>query len=117
LRGHEEHLPHRLDGSTIAEWNIQKSIPNGDMSGDGRPRVARWPEAAARIDMNEEAIARIGTARCPRCGSSTSVEEGTRLTPKKQFGWTVADRYSTVVVHQPGRRRKDRVALQDDLAR
>jgi len=42
-----------LDGSTIAEWNIQKSIPNGDMSGDGRLDVSPDGQKLLHRDRHE----------------------------------------------------------------
>jgi len=44
-----------LDGTVIAQWTINKIIPNGDMSGDGRIDVSPdGKRLLLSIDMGEE---------------------------------------------------------------
>ncbi|MEP6668834.1 MAG: translocation protein TolB [Chthoniobacter sp.] len=78
-----------LDGATIGEWNIQKSIPNGDMSGDGRLDVSPdGQKLLLGIDMNEEAHRKDWDGPLPAIWTlDLASKKGTRLTPKKQFGW------------------------------
>ncbi|MEI9897326.1 MAG: hypothetical protein WDN28_26565 [Chthoniobacter sp.] len=78
-----------LDGAAIAEWNIEKSIPNGDMSGDGRIDVSPdGQKLLLGIDMNEEAHRKDWDGPLPAVWTLDLVsKKATRLTPKKLFGW------------------------------
>jgi TolB protein len=78
-----------LDGSTIAQWSIQKSIPNGDMSGDGRIDVSPdGQKLLLGIDMGEEAHRKDWDGPLPAVWIlDLASKKGTRLTSKKLFGW------------------------------
>ena len=63
-----------LDGVVLAQWKIEKIIPNGDMSGDGRIDISPdGKRLLLGIDMARNPIAKIGTALSPLCGYSTSI--------------------------------------------
>jgi TolB protein len=78
-----------LDGSTIAQWDIKKSIANGEMSGDGRIDVSPdGRKLLLGIDMGEEAHRKDWDGPLPAVWTlDLASKKGTRLTPKKIFGW------------------------------
>jgi len=78
-----------LDGATIEQWDIKKSIPNGDMSGDGRIDVSPdGQKLLLGIDMNEEAHRKDWDGPLPALWTlDLASKKGTRLTSKKLFGW------------------------------
>jgi len=78
-----------LDGSVIAQWEIQKSITNGDMSGDGRIDVSPdGKKLLLGIDMGEEAHRKDWDGPLPAVWTlDLESKKGTRLTSKKLFGW------------------------------
>jgi TolB protein len=58
-----------LDGAVRAQWKINKIVPNGDMSGDGRIDVSPdGKRLLLSIDMGKNPVAKIGMDRCQRCG-------------------------------------------------
>jgi TolB protein len=78
-----------LDGSTIAQWDVEKSIPNGDMSGNGRIDVS--PDGQKLLlgaDMNEEAHRKTWDGPFPAVWVlDLASKKATRVTSKKLFGW------------------------------
>ena len=63
-----------LDGVVLAQWKIEKIIPNGDMSGDGRIDISPdGKRLLLGIDMARNPIAKIGTARCLLYGRLISI--------------------------------------------
>src|SRR5262249_25459099 len=78
-----------LDGAVRAQWKINGIVPKGDMSGDGRIDVSPdGKRLLLSIDMDE------GSRRTDWDGPLPALwtfdmrsEKGTRLTPKKLFGW------------------------------
>jgi TolB protein len=78
-----------LDGAVIAQWEIKKSIVNGDMSGDGRIDVSPdGKKLLLGIDMGEEARRKDWDGPLPALWTlDLESKKGTRLTSKKLFGW------------------------------
>ncbi|HSI15025.1 MAG TPA: hypothetical protein VK961_23435 [Chthoniobacter sp.] len=78
-----------LDGSVIAQWEIKKSIANGDMSGDGRIDISPdGKKLLLGIDMGEEAHRKDWDGPLPAVWTlDLESKKGTRLTSKKLFGW------------------------------
>ena len=78
-----------LDGAVIAQWEIQKVIPNGDMSSAGRIDVS--PDGGRLllgIDMNEEAHRKGWDGPLPAVWVlDLATQKSERLTPRKLFGW------------------------------
>ena len=78
-----------LDGAVRAQWKINKIVPEGDMSGDGRIDVSPdGKRLVLSIDMDE------GSGRTDWDGPLPALwafdmqsQKATRLTPKKLFGW------------------------------
>lgn len=78
-----------LDGAVRAQWKINKIVPEGDMSGDGRIDVSPdGKRLLLSIDMDE------GSGRTDWDGPSPALwafdmqsQKSTRFTPKKLFGW------------------------------
>lgn len=78
-----------LDGATLEQWEIKKSIPNGDMSGDGRIDVSPdGQKLLLGIDMGEEAHRKDWDGPLPALWTlDLASKKATRITPKKLFGW------------------------------
>lgn len=78
-----------LDGAVIAQWEIKKSIANGDMSGDGRIDVSPdGKKLLLGIDMGEEARRKDWDGPLPALWTlDLESKKGTRLTSRKLFGW------------------------------
>lgn len=78
-----------LDGAVLAQWEITKSIANGDMSGDGRIDVSPdGRKLLLGIDMGEEAHRKDWDGPLPAIWMlDLESKKGTRLTPRKLFGW------------------------------
>jgi TolB protein len=78
-----------LDGAVRAQWKIEKIIPKGDMSGDGRIDVS--PDGRRlllSIDMGEESGREDWDGPLPALWAfDLQSQKATRLTPKKQFAW------------------------------
>jgi TolB protein len=83
-----------LDGTVIAQWAINKIIPDGDMSGDGRIDVS--PDGKRLLlsvdmsgDINEEPDRNvIWIGPMPALWSfNLDSQRAVRITPKKLFGW------------------------------
>jgi TolB protein len=78
-----------LDGAVLAQWKIDKIVPKGDMSGDGRIDVS--PDAKRlllSIDMGEESGRKDWDGPLPALWAfDLESQKATRLTPKKLFGW------------------------------
>jgi TolB protein len=77
-----------LEGKEIAHWDIEKSIPNGDMSGAGRIDVSPdGQKLLLGIDMNEEAHRKGWDGPLAAVWVfELASKKATRLTPKKLFG-------------------------------
>ncbi len=78
-----------LDGAVIAQWEINKCISNGDMSGDGRIDVSPdGKKLLLGIDMGEEARRKDWDGPLPALWTlDLDSKKGMRLTSKKLFGW------------------------------
>ncbi len=78
-----------LDGAVRAQWKIDKIVPKGDMSGDGRIDVSPdGKRLLLSIDMGEESSRKDWGGPLPALWSfDLQSQKATRLTPKKLFGW------------------------------
>ena len=78
-----------LDGAVRAQWKIDKIVPKGDMSGDGRIDVSPdGKRLLLSIDMGEESGRKHWDGPLPALWSfDLESQKATRLTPKKLFGW------------------------------
>jgi len=78
-----------LDGAVIAQWEIHKVIPNGDMSSAGRIDVSPDSQRLLLgIDMNEEAHRKDWEGPLPAVWMlDLTTQKSERLTSKKLFGW------------------------------
>jgi TolB protein len=78
-----------LDGTNRAQWKISKIVPKGDMSGDGRIDVSPdGKRLLLSIDMSEESGRKDWDGPLPALWAfDLQSQKGTRLTPKKLFGW------------------------------
>jgi TolB protein len=78
-----------LDGKTITQWQIDKIIPNGGMSGDCRADVSPdGKRLLLSIEMGEEAKRKDWDGPLPAIWSfEIASQKAARLTPKKLFGW------------------------------
>lgn len=78
-----------LDGATIEQWEIEKSIPNGDMSGDDRLEVSPdGTKLLIGVDMNEETHRKDWDGPLPAVWLfDLTTKKSTRITSKKLFGW------------------------------
>jgi TolB protein len=78
-----------LDGATLGQWSIKKSIPNGDMSGDGRIEVSPdGNKLLLGVDMGEEAHRKDWDGPLPALWTlDLASKKASRLTTKKLFGW------------------------------
>ncbi len=78
-----------LDGAVRAQWKINKIVPKGDMSGDGRIDVSPdGKRLLLSIDMGEESGRKDWDGPLPSLWSfDLQSQKATRLTPKKLFGW------------------------------
>ena len=78
-----------LDGAVRAQWKINKIVPEGDMSGDGRIDVSpNGKRLLLSIDMGEESERTDWDGPLPALWSfDLQSQKATRLTPKKLFGW------------------------------
>ena len=78
-----------LDGAVINQWNIEKIIPNGSMSGDGRIDVS--PDGKLlllSIDMGEETSRKDWDGPLPALWTfDIATQRAVRVTPKTLFGW------------------------------
>jgi len=78
-----------LDSPVRAQWNIEKIIPRGDMSGDGRIDVSPdGKRLLLSIDMGEESGRKDWDGPLPALWAfDLQAQKATRLTPKKLLGW------------------------------
>ena len=78
-----------LDGAVRSQWKIEKIVPNGDMSGDGRIDVSPdGKRLLLSIDMGEESGRKNWDGPLPAiCSFDVEPRKTTRLTPKNLFGW------------------------------
>jgi TolB protein len=78
-----------LDGAVLAQWKIDKIVPKGDMSGDGRIDVSPdGKRLLLSIDMGEESGRKNWDGPLPALWTfDMQSQKATRLTPKKLFGW------------------------------
>jgi TolB protein len=78
-----------LDGAVRAQWKINKIVPKGDMSGDGRIDVSPdGKRLLLSIEMGEESGSKDWDGPLPSLWSfDLQSQKATRLTPKKLFGW------------------------------
>ena len=74
-----------LDEAVRAQWKIEKVIPNGDMSGDGRIDVSPdGKRLLLSIDMGEESGRKDWDGPLPALWTfDLQAQKATRLTPKK----------------------------------
>jgi TolB protein len=78
-----------LDGSVLAQWTIEKIIPNGDMSGDDRIDVSPdGKHLLLSVQMSEEHNRKDWDGPQPALWSfDLTTQKSVRLTPKKLFAW------------------------------
>jgi len=78
-----------LDGGVIAQWEIQKLVPKGDMSSSGRIDVSPdGQHLLLGIDMDEEVNRKDWEGPPPAVWTfDLTTQKSERLTPKKLFGW------------------------------
>jgi TolB protein len=78
-----------LDGLVRAHWKINRIVPNGDMSGDGRIDISPdGKRLLLSIDMGEESGRTDWDGPLPALWVfDLQSKKATRLTPKKLFGW------------------------------
>ncbi len=78
-----------LDGAVRAQWKINKIVPKGDMSGDGRIDVSPdGKRLLLSIDMGEESGRKDWDGPLPALWAfDLQSQKAMRLTPKKLFGW------------------------------
>ena len=78
-----------LDGAVRAQWKIDKIVPKGDMSGDGRIDMSPDDKRLLlSIDMGEESGRKDWDGPLPALWSfDLQSQKATRLTPRKLFGW------------------------------
>jgi len=78
-----------LDGAVRAQWKINKIVPKGDMSGDGRIGVSPdGKRLLLSIDMGEESGRTDWDGPLPALWAfDVQSKKATRLTPKELFGW------------------------------
>ena len=78
-----------LDGSMLSQWKIEKIIPNGGISGDGR--IAVSPDGKRlllSIDMGEEHNRKDWDGPPPALWTfEIATQKAVRITPKTLFGW------------------------------
>jgi TolB protein len=79
----------KLDGAVLDRWNIEKTIPNGDMSGDGRIDVS--PDGRLlllSIDMAEENNRKDWDGPPPALWTfEIATQKAVRVTQKHLFAW------------------------------
>jgi TolB protein len=78
-----------LDGAVRTQWKINKIVPKGDMSGDGRMDVSPdGKRLLLSIDMSEESGREDWDGPLPALWAfDVQSKKATRLTPKELFGW------------------------------
>ena len=78
-----------LNGTVLDQWKIEKIIPNGDMSGDGRIDVSpNGKFLLLSIDMGEEHNRKDWDGPPPALWTfEIATQKAVRVTPKKLFGW------------------------------
>jgi len=78
-----------LDGKVRTQWKIDKIVPDGDMSGDGRLDVSPdGKRLLLSIDMGEESGRKNWDEPVPALWTfDVQSKKATRLTPEKLFGW------------------------------
>jgi TolB protein len=78
-----------LDGAVRVQWKINKIVPKGDMSGDGRIDVSPdGKRLLLSIDMDEESGRTDWSGPLPALWAfDIQSQKATRLTAKKLFGW------------------------------
>jgi TolB protein len=78
-----------LNGAVLDQWKIEKIIPNGDMSGDGRIDVSpNGKFLLLSIDMGEEHNRKDWDSPPPALWTfEIATQKTVRITPKILFGW------------------------------
>ena len=78
-----------LDGAVLAKWAIEKVIPNGGMSGDGRIDLSPdGKHLLLSIDMGEEHHRKDWDGPPPALWTfEIETQKAVRITPKSLFGW------------------------------
>jgi TolB protein len=78
-----------LDGAVRAQWKIDKIVPKGDMSGDGRIDLSPdGKRLLLSIDMGEESGRKDWDGPLPALWAfDLQSQKAARLTSKKLFGW------------------------------
>jgi TolB protein len=94
-----------LDGTVLAQWKIEKIIPNGGISGDGR--IAISPDGKRlllSIDMGEEHQRRNWDGPPPALWIfEVAMQKAVRITRKTLFGWDGCwiDNHNILFLTQP----------------
>lgn len=78
-----------LDGILLSKWNIEKAIPNGEMSGDSRMDLSPdGKRLLLSIDMGEEHNRQDWDGPLPALWTmEIDTHKAVRITPKSLFGW------------------------------
>jgi len=78
-----------LDGAVLAQWNIEKIIPNGGISGDGRIAISpAGKRLLLSIDMGEEHRRKDWDGPPPALWIfEIATQKAVRVTRKTLFGW------------------------------
>ena len=78
-----------VDGTVRAQWKIDKIVPKGDMSGEGRITVSPdGKQLLLSIEMGEESDREDWDGPLPALWSfDLESQKATRLTSKEHFGW------------------------------
>jgi TolB protein len=78
-----------LDGAVLAKWTIEKVIPNGGMSGDGRIDLSPdGKRLLLSIDMGEEHQRKDWDGPPPALWTfEIETQKAVRITPKSLFAW------------------------------
>ena len=78
-----------LDGHELAKWPIDKAIPNGGTSGDGRVDVSPdGKRLLLSIDMGEEAKRKDWDGPLPALWTfEIATQKAVRITSRSLFGW------------------------------
>ncbi len=78
-----------LDGAVLAKWNLEKTIPNGGMSSDGRMTLSPdGKRLLLSVDMGEEHERPDWDGPPPALWTfEIATQKAQRITPRTLFGW------------------------------
>ena len=94
-----------LDGAVRAQWKIDKIVPKGDMSGDGRLDVSPdGKRLLLSIEMGEEHERKDWDGPLPALWTfEIATQKAVRITPRSIFGWDACwmDSQNILFLSQP----------------